>query len=443
MNAVEAICSQRNSTDELQGLLEAKNIPPRDRAARQYVIDAFTGKMPRLIQFSFENESILKLATYLLRHTIGSKATLYQYVFGIYRFSKWIEKTPDEIIQESQLDKKVLERYVISLDDFVGDLQAEALAPGTIVNHVKGVKALYRTNGIQVTLPYRLPRRVKYSDRAPTPEELTKMMDIADIREKVVISLLALGGFRLGTLVNLKYRHVKKDLEAGRIPLHVHVEAEITKGKYHDYETFLGAEAVEYLKVYLDMRRKGTRGDRWGIPPEVLCDESPLIRDSQTKMVKPVTTGSVYLAIHKLYVKAGLIQKGTAKRYDLRAHSIRKYFRTQLGSLSTIPTDYIEYMMGHTISTYNDVKMKGIEYLRNLYASCGLSIRPKAKISKIDQLKLIIEAWGLNPNEILSRDALTMPHATVVDAEQEKIEVLNQALKQAIIKELQKTQNGI
>ena len=36
-----------------------------------------------------------------------------------------------------------------------------------------------------------------------------------------------------------------------------------------------------------------------------------------------------------------------------------------------------------------------------------------------------------------------MPHATVVDAEQEKIEVLNQALKQAIVKELQQTQNGI
>jgi len=442
MNAVEVVSTQSNSIDEFKRSL-AQNITPRDRAARQYVVDAFNGKMPCLIQFSFENESILKLATYLLRHTIGSKATLYQYVFGVYRFSKWIQKTPDEIVQESQLNKKALEQYVISLDDFVGDLQAEALAPGTIVNHVKGVKALYRTNGIQITLPYRLPRRVKYNDRAPTPEELTKIMDLADIREKVVISLLALGGFRIGTLVNLKYRHVKKDLEAGTTPIHVHVEAEITKGKYHDYDTFLGTEAVEYLKVYLDMRQKGTRRDRWGIPPEVLRDESPLIRDGQTKMVKPVTTGSLYLSIHKLYVKAGLIQKGTAKRYDLRAHSIRKYFRTQLGSLSTIPTDYIEYMMGHTISTYNDVKMKGTEFLRNLYATCELSIRPKTKISKIDQLKLIIEAWGLNPNEILSRDALMMPHATVVDGEQNKIEILNQALKQAIVKELQNPQNGI
>ena len=150
----------------------------------------------------------------------------------------------------------------------------------------------------------------------------------------------------MGTLVNLKYRHVKKDLEAGKIPLHVHVEAEITKGKYHDYDTFLGTEAVEYLKVYLDMRRKGTRNDRWGMPPEMLYDESPLIRDSQTKTVKPVTTGSIYLSIHKLFVKAGIIRKGTAKALRPQSQSIRKYFRTQIGSLSTIPTDYIEYMIG-------------------------------------------------------------------------------------------------
>jgi hypothetical protein len=71
-------------------------------------------------------------------------------------------------------------------------------------------------------------------------------------------------------------------------------------------------------------------------------------------------------------------------------------------------------------------------------ASCGLSIRPKSKISKVDQLKTIIEAWGMNPNEILSKNALTMPHATIVDPEQEKIETLNRVLKQAIVKEIQK-----
>lgn len=52
----------QRSVDELQGLV-AKSIPPRERAARQYIIDAFRGKMPSLIPFAFENESILTLAS--------------------------------------------------------------------------------------------------------------------------------------------------------------------------------------------------------------------------------------------------------------------------------------------------------------------------------------------------------------------------------------------
>ena len=92
--------------------------------------------------------------------------------------------------------------------------------------------------------------------------------------------------------------------------------------------------------------------------------------------------------------------------------------------------------MGHTISTYNDIRMKGIEYLRSLYASSGLSIRPKMKLSKIDQLKMFAESLGLNPDEVLTRDALAMPHRTVVDPESRQLEVLNDALKHAILKEL-------
>jgi hypothetical protein len=52
-----------------------------------------------------------------------------------------------------------------------------------------------------------------------------------------------------------------------------------------------------------------------------------------------------------------------------------------------VDRDYIEYMMGHTISTYHDIQMKGIEFLRGIYIASGLSIKPKTRISKIDALK--------------------------------------------------------
>jgi hypothetical protein len=53
-----------------------------------------------------------------------------------------------------------------------------------------------------------------------------------------------------------------------------------------------------------------------------------------------------------------------------------------------------------------------------------------------------MEAWGLDPNKILSREALSRPHRTILDNRDEQIRVLNQSLKKAIIKELH-TQNGI
>jgi site-specific recombinase XerD len=131
----------------------------------------------------------------------------------------------------------------------------------------------------------------------------TKSLNIADLRERVVITLLALGGFRIGTLSKLQYRHVKRDLE----PIHIHVESEITKGKYHDYDTFLGQEAAEYLKAYLDIRRQGSPTGRKH--PEIINDDSPLIRDGQSNIVRPITEGRIHSIVHNLYVEAGLVTK--------------------------------------------------------------------------------------------------------------------------------------
>jgi integrase len=417
---------------ELQTLIVSTETP-REKAAKAFIVEAFKGKMPSLIPFAFENQSVQKLASHLLKYTRSkSKATLYQYVFGVSRFCRWIGKSPDGIIGEMRSGEKTIDDYISIIDSFNGDLQAQDLASGTINNHVKGVKALFRTNGLTLVLPFRIPKCVRYSDRAPTPEELSKMMEIASIKGKTTVSILALSGIRIGTLAKLTYGHVRQDLEAGVVPVHVHVEAEITKGKYHEYDTFLGLEAVQYLKAYLDIRRKGTEK----IPTEVLIDSSPLIRNECRNKVRPVSEAGISVLVHDLLFKAGIIEKGQAKRYPVRPHSLRKYFRTQLGAISTIPTDYIEYMMGHTVSTYNDIRMKGIEYLRDLYASSGLSIRPKTKLSKIDKLRLFAESLGLDPDEVLSEDAVAKPHRTVVDAESRKIDVLNEALKHAILKEL-------
>jgi len=418
-----------------------------DQKLQQYVIDSLSWKMPSLVSFAFDNQSTLELAKHLMRHRTASAGTLYQYTYGVHRFCRWINAQPDQLMKscqdaEGDPDPKALAKYSRLLDDFVGNLQAEGLAPGTVSNHVKGVKALFRVNRLKLELPYSLSKRTIYSDRAPTPEELQHLIDIADIRLKVIISMLALAGFRIGTLVKLQYRHVKRDLEKLVTPIHIHVEAEITKGKYHDYDTFIGQEAAEYLRAYLEIRRNGSKTSK--IPPENIHDETPIIRNHQSKQAIPLTPSAVHKLVHDQYVKAGLIQpKPLGRRYELRTHSIRKFFRTQLASLG-VQADYIEYMMGHTISTYHDIQMKGVEFLRGIYIASGLSIKPKTRVSKIDALKEIIRAWGMNPEEILTRQALTEPHRTVIDRnrmEQSQIQQLSIALKQQLIKEIRENPN--
>jgi intergrase/recombinase len=87
--------------------------------------------------------------------------------------------------------------------------------------------------------------------------------------------------------------------------------------------------------------------------------------------------------------------------------------------------------------------MKVIEFLRDVYTASGLSIKPKTRFNKIDALKEIIRAWGLNPEESLIKEALTQPHRTEItqsQLEQAQLTQLAYALKQQMLKNIQKSQ---
>jgi hypothetical protein len=406
---------------------------------QRYIIESLTSRVPKLIPFAIRSQSIMRLAEYLKYERSSSLNSIAQYVYTIYKFSLWCSLEPDDLIAECKdeddtVNLKALSKAAQRLDTYYRELMAEGLAPHSVAEYIAQLKSFYKMNGVPVPIARRFNTRTLAKDRSPTPEELQRVIDMADLREKVIVSMLALGGFREGTLAALRYRHVKEDLERGIIPVHIHIEAEITKGKYNDYDTFIGKEAVDYLKAYLELRRRGSPDGK--IPPETIHDESPLIRNKHKREVKPVVPRHIYKCIHNLYYKAGLLTEKNHKRFNIRVHSIRKFFRTQLAALG-VDRDYIEYMIGHKISTYHDIQMKGVEFLRNIYAASGLSIRPKTQLSKIEALKEIIRAWGMNPEEILARETLNKPYTTCLQYGQEdQVKTLSQALKDTMIKEL-------
>lgn len=383
-----------------------KMLSAREKGLVTYIINTFLNDRPAIIPFVFNNESVIRLARHFLRHCSASHDSCRSYTVQVQKYSSWLGYSPNQLIADIKPvgnipDPLRVQNHTGYLNDYLAELQDQGLKPGAVNNYIKSVKTFYRVNGVKIELSEPLSRRVTYKDRAPKPEELSKLLDIGDLRQRFIVSAIALGGFREGTFSKLQYRHVKHDLEAGVTPLHLHIEAEITKGKYGDYDTFLGAEAVTYLKLYLQQRRQGTRYQ----DPEIITDTSPLIRDEGRAEPKGITPKQVRTIIHGLYLKAGLITKSGGRYYDLRTHSLRKYFKTQMIALG-VQADYVDYMMGHTVDTYHDIQSVGIDKLRNIYAAAGLAIKQKTQVSKLETIKEMIRALGENPEKLLSREAL-------------------------------------
>ena len=258
-----------------------------DKGLRDFVEKAFRKKMPALIDFSLKNQTVGKSLRDLKRHTTGSVDTAYQYVYGDWRYQLWAKAQPDQLLRECYGPQgeplpAMLLKHAQLVDDFVAYLQDLNLAPGTVANFAKGVKALYRSNGLRLELP-RYPRTLRYPGRSPTLEQLQRILSVADPHERVIVLLLSTGGFREGTLCKLRYGNLRDDFERGIIPCIVHVEPQITKGLgwgSRGHWTFLPRETVEALKLYLDGRK---RGNRW-FEPERL---SMIVPWSETEVLEP------------------------------------------------------------------------------------------------------------------------------------------------------------
>jgi site-specific recombinase XerD len=384
---------------EQQGAAEKKLL--------QYVLESLN-RRTCLIPIALENSSIMKVARHLLFNRTGSQLSLYGWTNNVYYFCRWMRAQPDQLVKRCLHkngipNSKEIARMTRAIDEYADYLQTCNLSPNTIKNRVGTTIAMFKANGVRLGHPYGLSSWSMYEDRAPTREEIQKILDIADLRERVIITILAVSGLRVGTFLKLQYRHVRHDLERDIVPIHVHVEAEVTKGKRRSYDTFLNEEASTCLKAYLNARKKGTKK----IPSEQIHDESPLIRTVRCRQVKTMTAAAVQKLVHNLYVRAGVLENVPRKRHELRTHSFRRFFRTQMATLG-VDRDCIGYMMGHRAKDrYHDVRVKGVEYLRGVYLNSRIRIRPKTKMNKFDALKEIIQAWGLTPNKILTDEALS------------------------------------
>jgi integrase len=117
----------------------------------------------------------------------------------------------DDLLTPTNEDTKDLQRNVIT---FIEYLKGKNLSYSTIKGYVAGVRHFYESNDIELKwkrVNAHLPIRQRVvDDRVYTHEEIKSMVDIANLRDKAVVLLMASSGMRADAVHPLRI----KDLTA-------------------------------------------------------------------------------------------------------------------------------------------------------------------------------------------------------------------------------------
>lgn len=236
-----------------------------------------------------------------------------------------------------------------------GKVERKEIVVSTLYNHLKPIKILCDLNDI--TIKWRkitggLPKERKYAeDRAPTLEEIQKLVDYPDRKLYAIISTMVSSGIRLAAWDDLQWKHIQPTIDNKDKRI---VAAKITvyAGSNEQYYSFITPEAYFALKEWIDFRIKCG---------EKITKDSWLMRnllDVTTPSGGNIVLVTVprqlrHLGIKSLVERAlraqGLrtkLEEGK-KRYPFQTdHGFRKFFKTRC-EMAGMKSINIEILMNH------------------------------------------------------------------------------------------------
>jgi site-specific recombinase XerC len=203
-----------------------------------------------------------------------------------------------------------------------------------------------------------LPRAKPFSnDRAPTIEEIRKIINHSDRRTKAIVYVMCSSGIRLGAWKYIKWKHVKPKFDGKGELLAAAAELLVYDGEGEEYFTFITPEAYRALKDYMDFRAECG---------EKITGESWLIRDRwRTADMQRDKCGRLGLAKYprrlkvdavKKIIERAWLQEGIRphalpegeRRYEFKGvHGFRKFFQTRAQQAMNLMN--VEILMGHSL----------------------------------------------------------------------------------------------
>jgi integrase len=248
---------------------------------------------------------------------------------------------------------------------FVGHLNEKVkegkFGRGTIRNYYKTVKRFCDTQNIElswkrITSGLGKVKRVA-NDRAPTLEEIQRLIQYPDRRIKPIVLTMESSGIRIWAWEYLRWKHIKpldkdgqpvdRDLPPGQIAA---AKISVYGGEEEEYFSYITPEAYNSLKEWMNFRAANG---------EDINGESPLMRDifafkygrSSAQNPKMILAESVWKIIERGLKEQGIRQPlaDGAKRYEFQGtHGFRKYFKTRAEQAGMRPFN-VETLMDHSL----------------------------------------------------------------------------------------------
>ena len=332
----------------------------------------------------------------------------------IRNFGLWLEylnMDPESIITFA---KDNFEEFKGSISDKIRELESKGTMGASISTSIKPLISYLKFNNIVVKLGINIKNENRNlnaeKERKPEKEELSKILRVATMRERVSISLMAFSGIRpevLGSIYGsdgLRIGDIKDlEIEGNKVqfktvPARIVIRPELSKIRVQ-YYTFLGPEGVEYLTEYLQTRI--SHGEKLNYESPVIL---PIEKQSLDKKNEFLMTTLLLRRIKANIVKAG---------FDWRPYIFRVYFGTNLDTAESkglISHPWRQFIMGHKgdiEETYT--KREGIaEEGREQYGKCvkfietrdqGIREEGYQKLLRESAMQTLMVAFGITLTE--------------------------------------------
>ncbi|HKZ40706.1 MAG TPA: hypothetical protein VJ044_07070, partial [Candidatus Hodarchaeales archaeon] len=251
------------------------------------------------------------------------------------------------------------------------------------------------------------PVRRHGSDRAPTFDELKKILDNCELRMKCVVLLLLSSGVRVGAFEWLRWR----DVEPVKLGKFEFAKITVYHGENEEYYSFVTPECYKYLLDYKVLREQ--TGEKVGL-------DSPLIRDDwgsykgarDPAKAVAVTPKTLRDQLGRLYRRVGLRTAKDGIRHEFQqVHGFRKFFKSV--AERHVKSIYVELLLGHSMGVTDSYMKPTFEEMIHEYSKAipALTILSREEITRddiehlkkeaaLEAMRAVASGFGLDPMKV-------------------------------------------